>query len=94
MKQRDTIKDTVEKFIGYLRNPTEEQDFAVPIEVKVKTLVYLFLFSLLATCTFSSYAHFFNYSNYDKLWTWIIVLVFPQLIIGSILGYIRVRFSY
>jgi hypothetical protein len=37
--------------------------------------------------------HFFNFSNYRNVWSWIIVLVFPQLIIGSILGYIRVRFS-
>jgi membrane protease YdiL (CAAX protease family) len=193
MKQRDIIKDTVEKFIVYLKNPTEDQEVDAPIEVKVKTLVHLFLFSLLAIYGYSillaiierfhwidsgvnnnstivfrySYlkmiligvviapileelifrlplrykynyiirltanllakmkhndpkayeekaqtfwtknfryffyimlllfgcAHFFNYSNYDKLWTWIIVLVFPQIIIGSILGYIRVRFS-
>ena len=37
--------------------------------------------------------HFFNFSNYRNVWSWIIVLVFPQIIIGSILGYIRVRFS-
>ena len=37
--------------------------------------------------------HFFNFNNYRNVWSWIIVLVFPQIIIGSILGYIRVRFS-
>jgi len=193
MKQRDTVKDTVEKFIDYLRNPTDQPDVDIPLAVKVKTLVHLFLFSLLAIYGYSillaiiekfhwidsgvnvnstvvfrytylkmilmgvvigpiveelifrlplryqynyifrwtaglwakikhtdpevsdekvqlfwtknfryffyillilfGCAHFFNYSNYGKLWSWIIVLVFPQLIIGSILGYIRVRFS-
>jgi len=54
-----------------------------------KYFKYFFYFSVLLF----GFIHFFNFSNYRNLWSWIILLVFPQLIIGSILGYIRVRFS-
>lgn len=39
------------------------------------------------------FVHMYNFVDHKQLWTWIIVLVFPQLFIGSILGYIRVQFS-
>jgi len=63
-------------------------------EEKIKTcwdkyFKYFFYFIILIF----GCVHFFNFSNYRNVWSWIIVLVFPQLIIGSILGYIRVRFS-
>ena len=63
-------------------------------EVKVHALwnkyfKYFFYFIILLFGCF----HFFNFSNYRNLWPWIIVLVFPQLVTGTILGYIRVRFS-
>ena len=54
-----------------------------------KYFKYFFYFSILLF----GFIHFFNFSNYRNLWSWIIVLVFPQLVAGSILGYIRVRFS-
>jgi hypothetical protein len=39
------------------------------------------------------FMHMFNFNDHKQLWPWIIVLVFPQLFMGTILGYIRVRFS-
>jgi hypothetical protein len=39
------------------------------------------------------FVHMYNFIDHKQLWAWIIVLVFPQLFIGTILGYIRVRFS-
>jgi hypothetical protein len=39
------------------------------------------------------FVHMYNFVDHKQLWAWIIVLVFPQLFIATILGYIRVRFS-
>ena len=186
-------KATIKSFINYLKNPIDEKDVESTVGIKVKTLINLFLFSLLALYSYGillavlksihwidaginvnssivygytylklillgvviapateelifrlplrykynylfrwiaiiimnikhadkdaseekikafwnkyfkyffyliilifGCIHFFNFSNYRNVWSWIIVLVFPQIIIGSILGYIRVRFS-
>jgi hypothetical protein len=49
-------------------------------------------FFYLLTIAFG-FVHMYNFVDHKQLWTWIIVLVFPQLFIGTILGYIRVQFS-